>query len=99
MPLKDKEARKIYQREYYQNGPAHIDKLRAERGNACEKCGWNDEPKVLEFHHRNPEEKKFGIARAWTRAEKTIRAEAAKCDLLCPNCHAIEELLKKLLKT
>lgn len=92
MPIKDPEKRRQYQRNYYRNNAARADKLKEERGNACEKCGYNKEPRILEFHHRNPEEKLFYIPRAWTRSEKAIRLEAEKCDLLCPNCHEIEHL-------
>jgi hypothetical protein len=43
----------------------------------------------LQFHHRDPTTKRFslaggGIARSLERA----REEAAKCVLLCANCHA-----------
>lgn len=53
------------------------------------KCGYNKCEAALQFHHRNPEEKSFGIAakgeaRSWV---KTVK-ELDKCDLLCANCHA-----------
>jgi ribosomal protein L30E len=37
----------------------------------------------------NPEEKSFALAVGGrTRALEVLRREAAKCVLLCPNCHA-----------
>jgi hypothetical protein len=44
---------------------------------------------ALHFHHRDPAQKKFGIARrGFTRSIDKMRAEAAKCVPLCSNCHA-----------
>jgi hypothetical protein len=46
----------------------------------------------LTFHHRDPSEKSFGLCdgKAERRSWKELRAEIAKCDLLCANCHMIE---------
>jgi 5-methylcytosine-specific restriction endonuclease McrA len=56
----------------------------AERGGACERCGNVDN---LHFHHRNPAEKAFTIARGSSFSEKRWRTELDKCDLLCETCH------------
>ena len=56
----------------------------------CVDCG-NKDPRVLEFDHRNPEEKKFGVA-YMVRNEfgwETIMKEIQKCDVRCSNCHRI----------
>jgi hypothetical protein len=45
----------------------------------------------LAFHHLDPAEKSFTIGSHITRAyytEADIRSEAAKCVVLCFNCHA-----------
>lgn len=60
-----------------------------DRGGKCECCGYNKNLSALEFHHRNPEEKSFGIdikAFANTNIGK-LKEELDKCDLLCSNCH------------
>lgn len=46
-------------------------------------------PAVLEFHHRDPDEKKFTISEAVKKGYdlKEIFKESAKCDILCSNCH------------
>lgn len=57
---------------------------------ACCDCGARH-PAVLQFHHRNREEKLFNISDAIKNKyslEKVI-AEIRKCILLCANCHAI----------
>lgn len=45
--------------------------------------------RVLEFHHRNPDDKDFGIADMRTRSVETLDEEIAKCDVVCANCHKI----------
>ncbi len=63
--------------------------LIAEAGGSCELCGYDRCARALEFHHRDREEKAFGIAyRGVSRSLERARAEAAKCVLLCSNCHA-----------
>ena len=57
-------------------------------GGACMECGYNRCPDALDFHHRDPATKEFGITKrlgksSWYR----ISIELLKCDLLCCNCH------------
>jgi len=55
---------------------------------ACVICTESD-PRVLEFDHINPKEKRFSISQSvrlgfsW---EETL-VEIAKCQILCANCH------------
>jgi 5-methylcytosine-specific restriction endonuclease McrA len=58
-------------------------------GGVCVLCGYDKYPGALQFHHIEPAEKKFSISREGvTRSFAELRAEAAKCVLLCANCHA-----------
>jgi DNA-binding CsgD family transcriptional regulator len=60
-----------------------------EAGGKCVICGYDRCVKALEFHHRDPSQKRFGLAhRGITRAIAEVRKEADKCVLLCANCHA-----------
>ena len=60
-----------------------------EAGGQCELCGYDRCMQALEFHHRDPHTKEFGIAmRGITRSISAVRREVAKCALLCANCHA-----------
>ena len=44
---------------------------------------------ALQFHHVDPTEKAFALSsRGVTRSLAKAREEAAKCVLLCANCHA-----------
>ncbi len=72
--------------------------LVAEAGGCCVLCGYDESPRVLEFHHLDPAQKSFGLAAGGpTLSLERMRAEARKCVLLCSNCHAAVELgLKEL---
>lgn len=60
-------------------------------GGKCSKCGYNKCMNALDFHHLNPEEKEFNIARdRHTLSWKTLEKELDKCILLCANCHREE---------
>lgn len=56
------------------------------KGGKCINCGYNKCTTSLVFHHRDPNEKEFGIGNKLAKWE-TIKAELDKCDLLCLNCH------------
>jgi transcriptional regulator with XRE-family HTH domain len=60
-----------------------------EAGGACVLCGYARSTAALHFHHLDPGAKEFHLSRhGVTRSIATARAEAAKCILLCANCHA-----------
>jgi len=77
-------------------------------GGKCQICGYENLNCVsaYDFHHRDPEEKKFYINKAVNQgyAWEDIIIEVKKCDLLCCRCHReiennqpdvnIEELFK-----
>jgi 5-methylcytosine-specific restriction endonuclease McrA len=63
--------------------------LVAEAGGCCQVCGFDRSQAALEFHHLNPATKSFGLGAAGvSRSIARARTEAAKCILLCANCHA-----------
>jgi hypothetical protein len=68
---------------------ARMNAIKLEQG--CVDCGYNADPRALDFDHRDPAEKSFGLgmskvcAMRWERVE----AEIAKCDVRCSNCHRI----------
>lgn len=62
--------------------------LVAEAGGACVLCGYDRCERALSFHHLDPATKEFGVAfRGHARSLDRARAEAAKCALVCANCH------------
>lgn len=56
------------------------------KGGKCEKCGYDKCVEALCFHHKDPNEKDFGIGGRSYSFEK-LKLEVDKCDLLCSNCH------------
>jgi len=64
------------------------------KGGKCEKCGYFKCPAALQFHHKDPSQKDFGIAQYKNvKINDKIRNELDKCLLLCANCHAEEHYL------
>jgi 5-methylcytosine-specific restriction endonuclease McrA len=62
--------------------------LVSEAGGACLLCGYARYVGALHFHHIDPATKRFEIGGGATRSLQRNREEAAKCVLLCSNCHA-----------
>jgi len=61
-----------------------------ERGYRCAQCRKKHHQAVFDLHHRDPSQKRYAIGSvigniSWDE----LLAEAAKCDLLCANCHRI----------
>jgi len=86
---KNPEKREIilkYKKIVLNRNRAKLFKLRREKGNRCVLCGYNEEPRILVFHHLR--DKKFGIGSNYYRSLDELREEVKKCILLCPNCHA-----------
>jgi hypothetical protein len=64
-------------------------RLVAEAGGRCQLCGYDRCMAALAFHHLDPTQKSFALSlRGITRSFEQLRREAAKCALLCANCHA-----------
>ena len=58
------------------------------KGGCCERCGYDKCIEALEFHHKDPNEKDFGIAhKGHTKSWEKIKKEVDKCILVCSNCH------------
>lgn len=79
----------------YQKRQRHLIKseLVSMRGGRCESCGYDGILGALEFHHRDASSKEFEIGNSSaSRGRRLI--EAAKCDLLCANCHRARHLFQ-----
>jgi transposase len=60
-----------------------------EAGGCCALCGYDRHIGALQFHHLDPSTKSFALSvQGVARSLEKARAEAAKCVLICANCHA-----------
>jgi transposase-like protein len=60
-----------------------------EAGGRCRLCGYDRYVGALHFHHLDPSQKEFNLARKGvTISIGRLREEARKCVLVCSNCHA-----------
>ena len=58
------------------------------KGGCCEICGYDKYIGALDFHHINPKEKDFSIAKVRQyNFDEVIKEELDKCMLVCSNCH------------
>lgn len=58
------------------------------KGGKCEKCGYDQCVAAMDFHHKDPKEKDFGLSsNGNTQSWEKLTKEADKCLLLCANCH------------
>lgn len=75
-------------RVYKKDKQKFVDDYKAERG--CAKCPVKD-PRILVFHHLDPDGKDGTISRmiGSRRSLDVIKAEIAKCQVLCHNCHVL----------
>ena len=77
-------------RKRYEHRSRLIDDYKLERG--CVDCGWRLHPRALEFDHLPGSVKVANIASMISRTQysiEQIRAEMAKCEVVCANCHRI----------
>lgn len=70
--------------------------LYQEKSSPCTDCGQSFPAKMMQFDHvPGRGEKKFQLSIKDVMAKRTLevlRAERAKCDLVCPNCHWLRTL-------
>lgn len=59
----------------------------------CVDCG-EDDPRVLQFDHRDPSEKKGSVSSMVTNGVSLdiVQQEVAKCDVRCCNCHRKKDM-------
>lgn len=64
----------------------------------CVDCGIELPPEVMHLDHVRGE-KLFGLGKPKTRRPAALRAEIAKCDVRCPNCHALRHYHERKART
>jgi hypothetical protein len=99
-----KECQSIVSKDHYEKNKIALNRSRYERRDLerdqireyidkqkdapCQDCGERHPPWAMDFDHRDPSQKSFGIADAVRcgSLERT-KEEIAKCDLVCCLCH------------
>lgn len=58
-------------------------------GGCCHVCSYKRNVAALDFHHKKPEEKSFGIdiRKCSNSTMESLMSEAQKCIILCSRCH------------
>lgn len=98
----NKEKRYSRRREWYQENKPRMKKYRDDlllhRNNflatlknvPCMECGNKYPPYVMDFDHREPQEKEFTISGKKIQLPiSKLLEEIEKCDVVCANCHRI----------
>lgn len=62
--------------------------IREAKNRPCVDCGIQYPPYVMQFDHLDRTEKRFEVSDIGARTAETLRAEIAKCEVVCANCHA-----------
>lgn len=106
MPAK-RDQRAVNVRYYAANRESEIERvtrrqaattafLRELREVPCTDCGGRFAGHQMDFDHRNPTEKSFDMcsSRAALKSRAQLLAEAAKCDVVCANCHRLRSRLR-----
>lgn len=110
-PLWCKSCRREYNKDRVKEDPNYFLKYTTKRRKAgyervaalksamgCNRCGYNEHHCALDFHHRDPSQKKFNIPWGWVLKWSKLLEEIAKCDLLCSNCHRIHHFEERAAK-
>lgn len=59
-------------------------------GGCCIRCGWSGHLSGYDLHHTDPTQKEFALSCPNNKSLERIKAELAKCELLCALCHREE---------
>jgi hypothetical protein len=83
------EARERHRAWLYHRRRRRQEQLIALSGGQCIRCGYDRCSRALSFHHREPGQKEFSLnsREILTQPWERVLAEAAKCELVCLNCH------------
>lgn len=83
---KHRERKAEYRRQKYREFREWIDGF---KNQPCADCGIEYPPRVMDFHHRNQEEKSFDPGQKARMSRESLKKEIDKCDVICSNCHRL----------
>lgn len=73
-------------RKWRRRNRAYINEVKGQ--SSCEVCG-ESRTVCLDFHHREPEAKKFSVAEGVNCSVAVLDKEIKKCMVVCSNCHRV----------
>ena len=86
---KHREERRKYAKAYYDANRAIV---AAAKNVPCKMCGQRFPDVCMDFHHRDPADKSFGVgSKVMSCGPTKLAKEISKCDVYCANCHRIME--------
>ena len=85
-------AERAARKRYYLKNRALLDSM---KDVPCADCGGTFPPECMDFDHVRGT-KSFGLAVRINRKQEALIAEAAKCDVVCANCHRIRTRSRKV---
>lgn len=90
-----KECHSLFMKNKYQQKRETIGEIKSQL--SCKKCGYNEYPVALDFHHIDPTQKDATVARMLANNYELNRTlqEIDKCICLCANCHRVFHFLEK----
>jgi hypothetical protein len=95
-PLSGTSRRLEEQRRYWREHAELLEQLRAV---PCVDCGLGFPSYVMQFDHRDSSQKNYTVTRMIGRAGRAkILEEAAKCDIVCANCHRNRTYLRRIAR-
>lgn len=74
-------------KKHYVARAAYVNSIKQQSG--CRDCKITN-PVVLQFHHRDPQNKEAAVATMLMCSLDRLQREIDKCDVICANCHIIE---------
>ncbi len=91
--INNRDSVRAYVRSYLQVKREFINRAKSK---PCLDCHIQYNPWQMQFDHRDPAKKKFGIGSGTVNSIAALQAEIDKCDVVCANCH-MERTHKQLL--
>lgn len=89
-PLDDKAKARVAQQRIARRAATRIHSMQYLAAHGCEECNERD-PRKLEYDHKDPDDKSVNVSRLILNGHSwrspVLRAEIAKCRILCANCH------------
>lgn len=83
--MRSTKDRSAYNRAYYHKRKRQILALKSV---PCTDCGVQYATWIMQFDHRPGTVKRFNVTQGWSFKPELVLQEAAKCDVVCANCHA-----------